>query len=698
MIQSTHYVWLPVNDPHKDYFLDAGEGNDKTALYFSQIELSGTTIEIYNADTNELLHTIPETSVVPPGSEEGGGGLWTNDPNAPLHYDNETTGFWYPARRLKIRHVYTWGTTDPGYGFRITRYRVGKQSNVMMVSNQQSIASYVLPMDESVLNDIVPPETIPNPPRGHRDEDESVYKWEFPKGWGVHRIPSITIECKTPNATYEFQKVVNYRRTSTEGGFAYCYVFPHQPAMNDRNRLDDVAWRYAGLIKQYSESEGAYDNPRYLIPKAFVVIDGVIAFEIFAGSCEELNTRALLNEQRYGPYYRTIPFQFLDNDWSVPLYALPLKKYPVESADNSYDVNGVVSVEVDGTAAGSSFCRTNSFATYLGKATGGVFATGGIIEAVEDRIELCYRMQVDVIRMDYGLGGTAAAPSSQYKTLHARVFGLAYQENGQPAANRQVQIKETRTKDLATDEPTDVVTHTVNTNALGHWVSPPIKCRYPAEIIVDGNSSLLDSRNREYMRLAIVTASNTSIPGESSAIAETRGGSRIYLAYNTESGVKLRIYHGDQKTYIERDTFAEIPTGAVDICLRYGQVETLVITYVKDGAIKQSISSNDGKDWSVPEVLWNGASPDVDYGVGDNAEVCAYLNTATNKVCVRTKRGTGAYGAEVVVADADANTSVCIRYYHNNRKGFWVLIFTTGTGTVHRYTSTNAGRSWTLDE
>ncbi|MCE5199862.1 MAG: Ig-like domain-containing protein [Armatimonadota bacterium] len=277
--------------------------------------------------------------------------------------------------------------------------------------------------------------------------------WEYPAGWGVGRVVSTKLECKTPDTEYRFDNIQLYRKTSAEGGFAKLYVLPHQPAWNDTLLNDDWSWI------------GSDGDP--IIRKAHLVVDGAVVLEIPAGTSNH-------------------PWKLLPEEGATGMHVLA---YPVDDYTNPthYATNGVANV-ITNLSSASPFIQANCYTTYL--------VGGNYSERADHTIKVPFEITPDTIDIHIGTIGTVV--TGMTKRFRGGVQGLLFDEDGKPAAGRLVNVY---TPGAPNNQKTDT---TVATNRLGWFETPAINTKAPAVIETSTSRSEITTRNRFISRLVSI--------------------------------------------------------------------------------------------------------------------------------------------------------------------------------------------------
>ena len=431
VIESSHPTVGPADDW---YTITAPEGTTSMSLCFSQVEGENGYIEIYDKDSN-YLDVVYNWS----------GGQWC----------------FVPDRIVKIRVTASQGASI--YGFRVTRYRYTKAATVD-ASIMQSIIPYEQPEDVSLYDVQL---------ERYKRQPDSAYNWEFPAGWGVGRVVSVKLECKTQDTQYGFDCIQLYRKTPQEGGFAKLYVLPHQPSWNDSRQPGDWSWFDSGGMV-FSDP----GNYRYVIRKAHLVVDGAVVLEIPAGFCEQKTGGG--GDSTYGYALKKL---LSDEGSGMHVLAYPVDDYANPSR---YATNGVATLDVDLTQA-SDFVKANCYVTYL---VGGTYA-----EDAENKIKVPLDITPDGISPYMGSLGTVARGMT--KRLRGGAQGLAFDEDKKPAANRQVRVV---TPNAPSGQKTDTA---VTTNLLGWFESPAVNTKGDAELETSVGETYITTRNRFLSRIAI---------------------------------------------------------------------------------------------------------------------------------------------------------------------------------------------------
>lgn len=440
-LESPHPITGSYGDPAWVGTYSAPNGAKTVRFHVDQIEAGYWGVDVYDADTNEYLGYINATG------------------------DTE----WFTAKNYRFE-IWLW-ESQQAYGLKITQVEYTYDAPVSIeVSKMQSIIQFDQPVDASLYDDQLS--------HGKRQPD-SYYSWEYPASWGVGRVVGVKLECKTPDTEYKFQCLQLYRKTTEEGGFAKLYVLPHQPSWNDSRQLNDWSWFDSGTM-----ALPWCTNYRYVIRKAHLVIDGAVVLEIPAGTCEQDN-HPQTGYEHPTPWYIFSPWKLLPNEGATGMHVLA---YPVNDYANptSYATNGVAGIDVN-LAQANDFVRDNCYVTYL---VGGTYS-----EAADHTIKVALDITPDAISPYIGSFGTVA--QGMTKRLRGGVQGLAFQEDGKPAANRQIRVT---TPEALSNQKTDTA---VLANALGWFETPALNTKSDAMLETCVGTAYSVVRNRFLSRIAV---------------------------------------------------------------------------------------------------------------------------------------------------------------------------------------------------
>lgn len=338
---------------------------------------------------------------------------------------------------------HSWALTGSASGNHTTRIDLCKPTTSTNVSGgiQQSIIPYDKPLDKS---------------NGGVRQDDSYYNYEYPVGWAVGRLMSLSIDCPTPNTTYTFTSIDLYKMSTASGGFVKLYVVPQSGPWNDSVSLTDLAWFDSG------------DNT-YVIRKGFLVVDGAVVWELISG--------------------------YVKSDLNVRLYKLntPMASggigYPLNSyvSPSSYGCNGVVASTVMSSAF-TGFLLDNCLVSSL---------VGGVYTPTSGSIKVPMRNQP---RWWYVTPGMSYLPSGSYHRYNGMVQGLAWNSDNS-AYNGTI------TQTLTGASPGVDIFDSTTANALG-WFDDLDACNTKGTAMIDSaypsgpTCTLL--RNRHYQRVARV--------------------------------------------------------------------------------------------------------------------------------------------------------------------------------------------------
>ncbi|MEN6358331.1 MAG: hypothetical protein ABFD83_14760 [Armatimonadota bacterium] len=305
------------------------------------------------------------------------------------------------------------------------------------VSTQQSIIPYEQPFDKRLWDDV--------DERAKRNND-STYDWEFPAGWGVGRIVSLKIECPTPDCEYWLEHVRLYRRTSAEGGFAAVFVLPHQPAWNDIRDIYDPAWPSTGVIT-HDPASGYPDDEIATIPKLYLIVDGAVIWELYAGICSYHQAAP----PDYDMVYTFLPERIRNisapgSGWG----GCPQDDYATPA---NFPLNGVVTITPKTSWGQNAWAQENDFATWLESGIHYADANGHV----------GLDLQPWVSAWSHFPGSTGKVNSFQ-KQYRGQIWGLAWKTNGRPGEG-DVQIA------TPNASPSYIETTTAQSNACGFFQS-----------------------------------------------------------------------------------------------------------------------------------------------------------------------------------------------------------------------------------
>lgn len=535
-------------------------------------------------------------------------------------------------------------------------------------------------------------------------DTSSKFTWETPRYWGVGRITGMKLEVDGAADAYaEFGPLSLYRATEgevddKEGGFCKLVILPHQSPWvdsrqigKDRDNGADPALIYGG--RHNSSDPG--NVPYWLYRKGWLIIDGAVVMEFMAGDCHVTKSEVFGDQYIYSEYSLFDCDEPTERDWEVPLdaehytpnygFVFPSITYAV--GESRVPATPGVSVNlVIGSTTNELLCKNLSVASLV----------GGIYTPDEDNvIKVSTQHYVTSINVNQGIDA-----GDYVDTIYGRwkggLYGFVIDENGRIIKKASMftvnEIKKTVTDHGVAESHEE----TYGVGKLGFLITKPVKTRYEHQV---GTPPVMVKTSNRYMRRFV--AHKPAVSSKGISLATSKGSRRVYLADIRGSGIVLRIYYPDSKNFIERTITSET-ADRISVCVKYGRVDKLVVIYEQAGTIKQTTSVNEGVDWSDIVTLWQGKTPQVAFSEADNAEIIAYLaevSTGVFKICTRRKLGTAEdYEAAVEVCTADTDASSDIVFVPGSKTGVWVLIVKLGDGTLHRYTSSNIGRSWDLDE
>ncbi len=211
----------------------------------------------------------------------------------------------------------------------------------------------------------------------------------------------------------------------------------------------------------------------------------------------------------------------------------------------------------------------------------------------------------------------------------------------------------------------------------------------PVDVLMADTVHATPIYNRRWFRVCGDVITATAVYG----CTNSKRAGRTYLLYNEQvDGPTVRIYDHDHKTHVDRAVGVTMESSR-GICLREDRKDSLRIAYSSAGTVYIIESLDEGRTWSAPVSVAVGTNPSVKYFFADGCEMLAYINDSAN-ACVRRRLGTGAYGAEIVIAAATDVTATPIR---DSRQGLWVAFLRDAAGNISRYKSFDSGKNWSLD-
>lgn len=301
---------------------------------------------------------------------------------------------------------------------------------------------------------------------------DSEYDWDLDAGWGVGRVVSIKIECKTPDTAYWFESIEVIRKSHETGGYAQLYVVPQAGPWNDSCAIDDFAWQPSGHI-------GA--NPVSAIVKGFLVIDGMVVWELLAAYVRP-------GYVGYDARYFKLTRALADGGIGCPLddYATPTE----------YAVNGAISAVTSGafdydseSPAETDFVNANCLVTDL---DGGVYDE--VLVGGEWKIGVGMRIQPRHWDIAPGM---QFLPKGSFHRFRGQAHGLAWTSDGTPDTGLI-------TEELIGGSTGEDGGLPVYGEALGNYIFEAVNTRGQAEIesVSPGGPTCVDLRSRHYSRAA----------------------------------------------------------------------------------------------------------------------------------------------------------------------------------------------------
>lgn len=210
-------------------------------------------------------------------------------------------------------------------------------------------------------------------------------------------------------------------------------------------------------------------------------------------------------------------------------------------------------------------------------------------------------------------------------------------------------------------------------------------------------SETVETRNRSASQVTFVGVLADVALQSALAVVQSKRTGRTYLADNALTGVMLRIYdHTTSAHTAERRVTAAASATGVGISYIDGRTDSIAVYYDESGTIKRVSSTDEGRTWGAAVSIATGTYPQAAYSPAEQLEMCCYLN-ASNQVCVKRKLGTGNWGSEIVIAAGTSGDVAAITPLLGERTSAWV-VFVKSSGSIRRYKSTDAGRTWALDE
>ncbi len=276
-------------------------------------------------------------------------------------------------------------------------------------------------------------------------------------------------------------------------------MLPNQPSWNDTRQVNDWSWFDTGYIV-VQNGDNPYTNYRHLIRKAHLVIDGAVVLEFPAGTCEEDNSPDAQQDPNHPPpWYKYTPWKLLPDDGATGMHVLAYPTddyttwlYPItDYCDPArFATNGVATASIGADLSqASDFIQENCYVSYL---VGGTYSEGP-----NNTITVPLDITPDGISPHVGSLGTVA--QGMTKRLRGGVQGLAFDENGKPAANRQIEVT---TPGAPSNQMTDTA---VTANDLGWFETPAINTKADAALESWGGTMNITTRNRFLSRLVMTS-------------------------------------------------------------------------------------------------------------------------------------------------------------------------------------------------
>jgi hypothetical protein len=368
-----------------------------------------------------------------------------------------------------------WLLTANGTGEQSTEINLCRPTGTGAGGNgtQQSIVPFERPCDLSVWD------------TDHADRAaESIYPWEYPAGWGVGIVKTLKLDCPTPNCVYKFHDLWLKRKSIEDGGFAKLYVLPQSGPWNDSRDYDatpDFAVDASGII-EHALGGGHHSDYVSVLPKARLVIDGAVVWELAAGSVRECTSDDNLGKTPSG--HETWYLHELYALTRIRKVGFPLDDYVTPTP--SYAVNGAATITPD-AFTGDQLFDTHCLAAFL---VGGVYTPNQ-----QNQISVPLKIMPRAWEI---VPGTDALPTGCYKRFRAQVNGLAWGYDGQPRQGLDIAL-------TAVDAPAGEQNFAAETNKIGWFEFDPVYTQSPVAVASEelGEVPALPVRSRKYSRCVL---------------------------------------------------------------------------------------------------------------------------------------------------------------------------------------------------
>lgn len=270
--------------------------------------------------------------------------------------------------------------------------------------------------------------------------DNSGHGIELPALWGVGYVSEVKLELLTANADYYFSRIDLIRKAAGEGGFAKLLVSHANGPWNDIDSDD---------LRDFSKRVAAKNDEAFLTPKAYLIIDGAVVWELMQGE----------HRPDDNPVYYKLTRPIASGGIGLPLddYDSPTK-YPVYGltvTPKNYTQQDTKLID--------SFCLV------------GLLDGGEYLPDANNQIAVGLTLRPEYWRT---WGACTFRPDGSWHRFRSTVFGLVFNADGSPY-NGTIQAR------TAYDD------FTVQCNSLGFYYTPALYNRYPGKVTDGGTGHLI---------------------------------------------------------------------------------------------------------------------------------------------------------------------------------------------------------------
>lgn len=455
-------------------------------------------------------------------------------------------------------------------------------------------------------------------------------------GWGVgvYRLNTFELSGFANGKTYKLRKLRLIKKSAVDGGFIEALIVEQSPWIDNRG---PAAGATDDMEFPFSGTNATADNWRQRC--GILVIDGVLAGEF---------PSIRFAKNKTGGAYSYHEF-CLDED---PVYPAPTNGFFVVSVDTGDlpDDGLPVAMLSDGTS----------------------YTTG-------PSLSLGYTYLADAVYAPIGFGDLS-------RTLHKRYRGRPVIRVVPTDGNYQ---------------PVDVriysatVDVTRKTNSLGYLLGPAINYAETCHVVVGEDDSVVDLAQR-YLSLFARKAEIGSGEGAQIAVAKSAAAGATYVVMGRADDIVVKVYSFDTLAATDPRTIVDDPCEhGVGCCVVPDKVESLVVVFDSSGSVLRTASVDQGRTWSEPVSIATGSYPQIGYAPADLTEMCSYISGG--KVYVTRKCGpTATWGTPIEVTESDDQPAPITPVA--GKRGKWVMLVAKVDSTIRRYSSSDSGRTWALDE